>query len=60
MLAKVIIADCTGSNPNAFYKIGLAHTLGKPVILTSQSVRDVPFDLRYLHFISYEYTPQGM
>src|ERR1041384_1426345 len=26
--AKVIVADCTKQNPNVFYEIGVAHTLG--------------------------------
>src|SRR5262249_12547919 len=42
--AKVIIADCTGRNPNVFYEIGIAHTIGKPVVLTTQNREDVPFD----------------
>jgi hypothetical protein len=58
--ARVIIADCTGRNPNVFYEIGVAHTTGKPVILTTQDPNDVPFDLRQLRYIEYEYTPPGM
>ena len=27
--ADVIIADCSGRNPNVFYDLGMAHTLGK-------------------------------
>jgi hypothetical protein len=58
--AKVIIADCTGRNPNVFYEIGIAHTIGKPVVLTTQNREDVPFDLRHLRYIEYKYTPPGM
>jgi hypothetical protein len=58
--SRAIIADCTGRNPNVFYEIGVAHTIGKPVILTTQSRDDVPFDLRHLRYIEYEYTPPGM
>jgi len=58
--ARAIVADCTGRNPNVFYEIGMAHTLGKPVILTTQSTDDVPFDLRHLRYIEYQYTPPGM
>jgi hypothetical protein len=28
--AKVLVADCTGRNPNVFYELGIAHTLGSP------------------------------
>ncbi len=58
--AKVIVADCTGRNPNVFYEIGIAHTLGKPVVLLSQNVDDLPFDLRHRRTIIYHYTPRGM
>ncbi len=58
--SRAIIADCTGRNPNVFYEIGVAHAIGKPVILTTQNAQDVPFDLRHLRYIEYEYTPPGM
>jgi hypothetical protein len=58
--AKVIIADCTGRNPNVFYEIGLGHVLGKPVILITQNNDDVPFDVRHIRYIQYSYTPRGM
>lgn len=46
--AKVVICDCSGKNPNVFYEIGIAHTLGKEVILITQSKADIPFDLQHL------------
>jgi hypothetical protein len=55
-----VIADCTGRNPNVFYEIGIAHTLGKPVILITQTKDDVPFDLRAVRYIEYQFTPRGM
>jgi hypothetical protein len=58
--ARLIIADCTGRNPNVFYEIGMAHTLGKTVILITQNKSDVPFDLQTIRYIQYEYTPPGM
>jgi hypothetical protein len=58
--SKVVIADCTGRNPNVFYEIGIAHAIGKPTIIITQNVEDVPFDLRHLRFIIYKYTPRGM
>lgn len=58
--AEVIIADCTHRNPNVFYELGLAHTLGKQAILISQSAEDVPFDVRHIRYIKYDYTPPGM
>ena len=58
--SEIVIADCTGKNPNVFYEIGIAHTLGRPVILITQSPGDVPFDLRHLRYIGYTLTPRGM
>jgi hypothetical protein len=58
--SKVIVADCTKRNPNVFYEIGMAHTLGKDTILIGQSLKDIPFDLRHLRQIIYEFTPRGM
>ncbi len=58
--SRAVIADCTDRNPNVFYEIGVAHTIGKPVILATQNRDDVPFDLQHLRYIEYEYTPPGM
>jgi hypothetical protein len=55
-----LIADCTGRNPNVFYEIGIAHTVGRKVILISQHADDMPFDLAHIRRIAYEYTPRGM
>lgn len=58
--AKVVIADCTGRNPNVFYELGLAHAIGKPVILITQSADDVPSDIRHIRYLHYSFTPAGM
>jgi hypothetical protein len=52
--AKVLLADLTGKNPNVFYELGLAHALTKPAILISESLDDIPFDLRALRVILYD------
>jgi hypothetical protein len=58
--ARVVIADCTGRNPNVFYELGIAHTLGRPVVLVSQDQDDIPFDVRHIRSLVYELTPRGM
>lgn len=58
--AKLIIADCSGRNPNVFYELGIAHTLGKKVIMITQAHEDIPFDLKHLRYLHYEFTFQGM
>lgn len=50
--SRVVICDCTGRNPNVFYEAGIAHTLGREVILITQSEHDIPFDLRHLRYVS--------
>lgn len=57
--AEIIVADLTGKNPNVFYEVGIAHTLGKEVILITQCEEDVPFDLRHLKYIKYSMTRRG-
>ena len=57
--SKVIICDLSGKNPNVFYETGIAHTLGKEVILITQHIDDVPFDLRALRFITYLNNEEG-
>ena len=58
--ARVLIADCTRRNPNVFYELGIAHTLGKPVILIAQDKEDIPFDIQHMRTILYDFTPRGM
>jgi hypothetical protein len=57
---RLVVADCTARNANVFYELGLAHVLGRPVILISQDSSDVPFNVRHIRVIRYEYTPRGM
>lgn len=58
--ARLIVAELTGRNPNVFYELGIAHTLGKPVIMLTQSMDFVPFDLRHLRCIVYNYKPNDI
>lgn len=57
--ARLVIADLTQANPNVFYEMGICHALGKDVILMTQDA-DVPFDVRHIRHIRYEFTPRGM
>ena len=58
--ARIVISELTNRNANVFYETGIAHTVGKEVVLVTQSMSDVPFDLRHLRCVVYEYTPRGM
>ena len=57
--SQIILADVTGRNPNVMYEIGIAHTVGRPVVIMTQSMDDVPFDLKHYRCIVYDYTPRG-
>jgi hypothetical protein len=46
-------------NPNVFYELGLAHAIGKPAILVSRKEEDIPFDLRHIRVVVYDYTMAG-
>lgn len=51
--SDLIVADLTGANPNVYYEVGIAHALNKNVILLTQNIEDLPFDLRSYRVISY-------
>ena len=55
----LIIADLTGRNANVFYELGYAHALHKNSVLITQSIEDVPFDLRHRQMIKYAATAKG-
>jgi hypothetical protein len=44
--ATLIVADVTGLNENVLYELGLAHALGKRVVMITQDISGLPFDLR--------------
>jgi hypothetical protein len=52
--AMIVLADLSHKNPNVLYELGLAHAIGKPVIMVSESVEDIPFDLRALRVLEYD------
>lgn len=58
--SSIVIADFTGKNPNVMYETGIAHTLGKLVIPISQSIDDVPFDMRHHRVLTYYPNTQGL
>lgn len=58
--SRVVVCDCTGRNPNVFYEAGIAHTLGREVIIITQDKQDIPFDLRHLRYIHYLNNAQGL
>ena len=51
--SRVVVVDFSGKNPNVMYETGVAHTLGKHVIPITQSIDDVPSDLRHHRVLKY-------
>lgn len=57
--SRLLIADITDRNPNVFYELGIAHWMGKRVILITQTVDDIPFDLLRFRHIIYQDNSDG-
>jgi hypothetical protein len=51
--SDLIIAELTALNPNVFYELGIAHALRRKTVLLTQSIDDLPFDLRSYRVIAY-------
>jgi hypothetical protein len=57
--AGLIVADITTHNANVFYELGLAHTIGKKVILIRQHEGEKPpFDLAFWRTFEYGLMPK--
>ncbi|MHC5206176.1 hypothetical protein [Pseudomonas chlororaphis] len=57
--AAVVVCDCSGKNANVFYEMGIAHSLGKEVIIITQNAADIPFDITHLRHIRYHPNGEG-
>ena len=52
--AKILLAELTTRNANVYYELGLAHALGKPVVLVAADGEDVPFDVQHIRVVYYD------
>jgi hypothetical protein len=52
--SRLVIANISGRNPNVFYELGIAHALGKPVIIVSESLSDIPFDINSSRILAFD------
>lgn len=58
--ATLVVADLTALKPQVLYELGVAHTLGVPVVtLYEQSGDALPFELRAYRLVEYEDTMAG-
>lgn len=55
MKSRYVIADLTGSNPNVFYELGIAHSFKDlpNVIMIKEEGNPSPFDISHLRYIEY-------
>lgn len=53
LYSDAIIADLTGNNANVYYELGAAHALMRPVVMLTQDVNRIPFDLRSHRVLAY-------
>jgi hypothetical protein len=58
--SHIVIVDDTGRNSNVLYETGIAHTLGKTVIPITQSLDDIPFDLKPHRALKYFPNREGL
>ena len=54
--SEVIIAVLDGRNANVYYEVGIAHSIGKTVILVNNvsKFKDTPFDVKGNRFVLYK------
>lgn len=59
--SEIVIADLTERNPNVFYELGIVHMVKdvEKVIMLTQDMESVPFDLRPFRCIVYKQTIEG-
>lgn len=51
---RMALSEMTGRNPNVLYEVGLCHAIGKPVVMITQTMDDIPFDLKGFRCIVYQ------
>jgi nucleoside 2-deoxyribosyltransferase len=52
--ARLVIANISSRNPNVMYELGIAHALGKKVIVVSSNTEELPFDFRNRRVLFYK------
>ncbi len=58
--SKLCIVECTRLNPNVFYELGIAHTLGRQTIMIAHETVDIPFDIRDRRCVLYQNGEAGL
>mgnify|MGYP001587936746 FL=1 len=58
--SDAVIAEITDKNPNVFYEMGVAHSIGNKTIMVAQNAKDLPFDIRNYRCLIYEQSETGL
>lgn len=58
--SRLVLAEVTGRNPNVFYELGIAHTVGRQAIVITQNEGDIPFDIKAFRYVKYDLSPIGL
>ena len=58
--AELMIADLTKNNPNVTFEVGIAQCLLTPVLITTQTPDELPFDLHHYIAIKYSDNDNGL
>jgi hypothetical protein len=51
--ARLVIANVSTRNPNVMYELGIAHALGKDVVMIANSDAEMPFDVNSRRILFY-------
>lgn len=54
--ASFCVADLTGNKPNVMWELGYAMALGRPTVIVTQQLADLPFDIRDMQSLEYDRT----
>jgi hypothetical protein len=52
-MADFCVADLTGNKPNVMWEVGYAMALGKPTVVVTQTLKELPFDLKDMQTLEY-------
>lgn len=65
MYRQIVTGDCcvallTGHNPNVFYELAVAQTVGTPVVALIEKGATIPFDIQDLRCVHYDLSPRPL
>lgn len=65
MYREIVTGDCcvallTGHNPNVFYELAVAQTVGTPVVALIEKGESIPFDIQDMRCVRYDLSPRPL